>query len=66
MLKGRAYFWIDDKERIAEKGEVVTVPKGAFHMFRNASDEDGMEIEFVLDPKRRERDEDFFRKLKPS
>jgi mannose-6-phosphate isomerase-like protein (cupin superfamily) len=61
VLKGRAYFWVDGVEKIAEKGEVVTVPRGAFHMFRNASEEEGMEIEFVLDPKWRERDEDYFR-----
>jgi len=59
VLEGTAKFVLDGEERIAATAEVVTVPAQQIHTFRNASTEDEMVVEFVLDPRRREKDEAF-------
>lgn len=41
-------------------GDIVVVPKQAFHTFRNASSDQRLVVEFTLDPRNRERDEAFF------
>lgn len=63
VLQGHARFFLDGKAHSATVGDVVYIPKKAFHTFRNASAEDELLIEFVLEPQSRERDEAFFRKL---
>jgi hypothetical protein len=42
---------------------VVVIPKGDSHTFCNASETYGLVIELVLEPNRRERDEEFFSKM---
>ncbi len=44
----------------ASVDDVVEIPCQAIHTFRNVSKEHDLVIEFVLDPKHRERDEAFF------
>jgi mannose-6-phosphate isomerase-like protein (cupin superfamily) len=64
VLKGTAKFSVDGKEIVIGEGSEVTVPRAAFHSFCNASSSEEMEIEFVLTPKWRKRDEAYFRKCK--
>lgn len=63
VLQGQARFFLDDEAHSVAAGDVVHIPKRAFHTFRNASTEHELLIEFVLEPRFRERDEAFFRKL---
>jgi mannose-6-phosphate isomerase-like protein (cupin superfamily) len=60
VLDGQVKFYVEGVETIASTGDVVTIPKQAFHTFRNASGDNELVIEFVLDPVNRERDEGFF------
>lgn len=60
VLKGTAKFFLNGQARLAETDDVVTIPAQALHTFRNASTEEELEIEFVLDPGTREIDEAFF------
>ena len=60
VLEGKVYFYLDDQVKSASVGDFVTIPRQAFHTFRNASKESDLVIEFVLDPRNRERDEAFF------
>lgn len=60
VVEGRARFYLDATEQTASAGDVVVIPKQVFHTFRNASKEDRLVIEFVLDPRFSERDEAFF------
>jgi mannose-6-phosphate isomerase-like protein (cupin superfamily) len=62
VLHGTAKFTLDGKDILASQGEVVSIPKKAFHTFCNASETEKMRIEFVLQPTRRERDLEFFSK----
>lgn len=48
-------------ERLAGAGEVVVVPRRAAHTFCNASREEELVVEFVLDPASRDTDEAYFR-----
>lgn len=48
-------------EKLARAGEVVVVPRRAAHTFCNASAEDELVVEFVLDPGTRDTDEAYFR-----
>lgn len=48
-------------ERLAGAGEVVVVPRRAAHTFCNASGEEELVVEFVLDPASRDTDEAYFR-----
>ena len=73
VLEGKARFYLNGRKQTACVGDVVTIPKQAFHTFRNASKQDDLVIEFVLDPMNRDRDEAFFstcpsstRKQKPN
>ena len=61
VLEGSALFYLGDGVTTASAGEIVTIPHQAFHTFRNASKTDDLVIEFVLDPRNRDRDEAFFR-----
>ncbi|KIW11863.1 hypothetical protein PV08_09136 [Exophiala spinifera] len=61
VLEGKAAFFFDGRQRVATAGEVVKIPAGKFHTFRNASPKDDLVVEFVLDPSHRVRDEEFFR-----
>ncbi|KAF2095762.1 hypothetical protein NA57DRAFT_59739 [Rhizodiscina lignyota] len=63
VLEGKAEFTLDGRELTATAGDVVTIPARAFHTFRNASEEEGLVIEFSLAPSTRERDEAFFRNV---
>lgn len=45
---------------MAYVNDVVTIPRQAFHTFRNASKEHELVIEIVLDPRNCDRDEAFF------
>jgi mannose-6-phosphate isomerase-like protein (cupin superfamily) len=60
VLEGRADFYLEGKEQLANVDDVIMIPKQAFHTFRNASSEQRLVIQFVLDPANRERDEAFF------
>lgn len=48
-------------ERLAGAGEVVVVPRGEAHTFCNASGDEELVVEFVLDPASRDTDEAYFR-----
>jgi mannose-6-phosphate isomerase-like protein (cupin superfamily) len=61
VIAGAAKFYIDSTERIVQASETITVPKGAYHTFRNASVDMRLEVQFVLEPQRRDNDECFFR-----
>ncbi|KAK5464636.1 hypothetical protein LTS15_001198 [Exophiala xenobiotica] len=61
VLEGNAAFYLEGRKCVATTGEVVKIPEGAFHTFRNASSKDDLVVEFVLEPRNRERDEEFFR-----
>lgn len=52
----------DGAEIVAAKDEQVVIPAGALHTFWNGSERDGLVVEFVLEPTKRERDERFFRR----
>jgi mannose-6-phosphate isomerase-like protein (cupin superfamily) len=60
VLRGAARFEMDGKVTTAEQGQIVSVPRGCFHKFGNASDERPLVIEFVLEPRMRGRDEAYF------
>lgn len=62
VLEGDALFYLKGKRHVAQQGDIVTIPKQAFHTFRNASTTDRLLIEFVLQPKNKDRDECFFSK----
>jgi mannose-6-phosphate isomerase-like protein (cupin superfamily) len=51
----------DGQKIIKKAGDLITIPAKAIHTFRNISESDELLIEFVLEPKWRERDEAFFR-----
>jgi mannose-6-phosphate isomerase-like protein (cupin superfamily) len=63
VLQGAARFETDGQVTTAEQGQIVTVPRGRFHKFCNASGERPLVIEFALEPKMRDRDEAYFREL---
>ncbi|KAG6366720.1 hypothetical protein INS49_000899 [Diaporthe citri] len=50
-------------ERLAGAGEVVVIPRRAAHTFCNASEEEDLVVEFVLDPASRDADEAYFRNV---
>lgn len=50
VVEGTAKFNIGGKERLAQTGEVVVIPKRQIHTFCNANEESGLVVEFVLDP----------------
>jgi mannose-6-phosphate isomerase-like protein (cupin superfamily) len=62
VLQGAAQFELDGQSSVAGEGHTVHIPRGCFHRFRNASGEQPLVIEFVLEPAMRERDEAYFRK----
>ena len=59
VREGKAKFLIRGQERILAAGEVISIPAQEVHTFRNASVEKDLELEFVLKPQNRERDEAF-------
>jgi mannose-6-phosphate isomerase-like protein (cupin superfamily) len=63
VLQGTARFERDGQVATVDEGEIVLIPKGCFHKFCNASDERPLLIEFVLEPKMRDRDEAYFSEL---
>ncbi|KAF2418022.1 hypothetical protein EJ08DRAFT_599684 [Tothia fuscella] len=63
VISGTGRFMLEGECIDAIEGETVTIPAGAFHTFCNASMEEGLEVEFALEPGTRERDERFFRNL---
>jgi len=60
VLEGTAKFILDGKEKIANVGDTVLIPKQQFHTFCNASEETPLSVEFVLDPIMRDHDEAYF------
>lgn len=60
LVRGSANFWIDGKQIHVKEGGTLTIYPGQFHTFCNASTEEEMEIEFVLEPETRLRDENYF------
>jgi len=62
VLEGTAKFTLDGKEKIAGVGETVLIPRQQFHTFCNASEEESLSVEFVLDPMMRYHDEAYFSK----
>lgn len=63
VLEGTAKFTLDGKEKIAQAGETVFIPKQQFHTFCNASEETELSVEFVLEPGSRASDEAYFSKV---
>lgn len=61
VLHGTAEFVCDGQKIIKKAGDLITIPAKAIHTFRNISESDELLIEFVLEPKWRQRDEAFFR-----
>lgn len=51
-------------EKLAGAGEVVVVPRRAAHTFCNASGDEELVVEFVLDPASRDTDEAYFREYR--
>jgi mannose-6-phosphate isomerase-like protein (cupin superfamily) len=64
VLQGSAEFICDGAKSIKSAGESVTMPARATHTFCNASSTEELVIEFVLEPRFRERDEAFFREFR--
>jgi len=60
VLEGTARFLLEGKIISAMKGDVVEIPRGAFHTFCNGSMVERMEVEFILEPSTRKKDEAFF------
>ncbi len=60
VLQGTAQFTLDGRRHVARAGDTVTINPGVFHTFRNASGREELVVEFVLEPRARERDEAFF------
>ncbi|KAJ5896790.1 uncharacterized protein N7473_006189 [Penicillium subrubescens] len=63
VLHGTAEFVCNGHKIIKKAGDLITIPAKAIHTFRNISESDELLIEFVLEPKWRERDEAFFRNV---
>lgn len=63
VLQGTAKFEQDGLVTTVDQGQVVSIPRGCFHKFCNASDEWPLLIEFVLEPKMRDADEAYFREM---
>lgn len=67
VLSGTARFTLGNggrgrsTETLASAGEVVVIPRRTAHTFCNASGQDGLVLEFVLDPASRDTDEAYFR-----
>lgn len=61
VLSGTARFNLGLTEKLASVGEVVVIPKRTAHTFCNASGQDELVLEFVLDPASRDTDEAYFR-----
>ncbi|KAG8167418.1 hypothetical protein KVR01_003107 [Diaporthe batatas] len=72
VIKGTARFTLGTSrspsttERLASAGEVVVIPRRAAHTFCNASEDEELVLEFVLDPASRDADEAYFPGVKPS
>ena len=60
VLEGTAKFILEEEERISTAGEKVVIPIQQFHTFCNASEDEDLVVEFVLDPGARQDDEAFF------
>lgn len=66
ILSGTARFTLGIRgrgltEKLASAGEVVVIPRRTAHTFCNASEQDELVLEFVLDPSSRGKDEAYFR-----
>jgi len=61
VLKGTALFTLNGAEKKSGAGEVVVIPLGEVHTFRNESEKEELEVEFGLDPGTRNDDEGYFR-----
>lgn len=63
VISGTAKFTMGRRRRqlLAHEGEVVVVPRREAHTFCNASEEEDLVVEFVLDPASRRTDECYFR-----
>lgn len=68
VISGTAKFTLGrgagGTEKLAGAGEVVVVPRRAAHTFCNASGEEELVVEFVLDPASRDTDEAYFREFR--
>jgi mannose-6-phosphate isomerase-like protein (cupin superfamily) len=53
---------LEGQEIIKTSGQTMMIPMKTFHTFCNASPETELVIEFVLQPKWKDRDEAFFRR----
>jgi mannose-6-phosphate isomerase-like protein (cupin superfamily) len=63
VLQGTAKFEKDGQVTTVHHGQIISIPRGCFHRFCNASDERPLLIEFVLEPKMRDRDEAYFSEM---
>ncbi|KAJ5810671.1 uncharacterized protein N7503_002889 [Penicillium pulvis] len=63
VISGSAKFIYEGQEIIKTSGQTMLIPIKTFHTFCNASAENELVIEFVLEPKWKERDEAFFRNV---
>lgn len=62
VISGSAKFIYEGQEIIKTSDQTMLIPMKTFHTFCNASAENELVIEFVLEPKWKERDEAFFRR----
>lgn len=63
VLQGLAEFTCKGQKITKSVGESMTIPARAIHTFCNASPTQELVVEFVLEPRWKERDEAFFREL---
>ncbi|KAJ5778716.1 hypothetical protein N7520_001962 [Penicillium odoratum] len=63
VISGSAKFTYEGQEIIKTSGQSMLIPMKTFHTFCNASATDELVIEFVLEPKFKDRDEAFFRNV---
>lgn len=62
VISGSAKFIYEGQDIIKTSGQTMLIPVKTFHTFCNASAENELVVEFVLEPKWKERDEAFFRR----
>jgi mannose-6-phosphate isomerase-like protein (cupin superfamily) len=63
VTKGTALFHLNRKHIAKSAGEELTIPRGEYHKFTNASPTESMTLEAWYDPPDLAREERFFRNL---
>ncbi|KAJ6015892.1 hypothetical protein N7540_010483 [Penicillium herquei] len=63
VISGTARFTSNGQDILKTRGQSMLIPVETFHTFCNASATEELVIEFVLEPRWRDRDECFFRNV---